>query len=240
MTYLSTHPGVNERRFMVDRLVQDLPLKILPEEKWERVSTILRAKKGGAIQKSSIKKGSEKQAQERQFYLSGLTALKSGNLNEALAFYQDAIRLAPERAIYHADLSEIYMKLQQADLAKKAALQSIQISQKSGTQEIAMPYFVLGMIAQSEENHAYAVSRLETAKKLTPGNPIIYFQLARSYHALSKKVEASFYLGRYHRLSLEPEKALLQFKKALALLEKESPLKQKIQAEIRGIQAEGV
>ena len=243
--YLSTHPGVGERRFMVDRLVRNLPKKTVPEAKWDRVATILRAKKGGSIKKRPIKKGEEQKGQERRFYMRGLAALKSGALNEALEAYQEAIRLAPDRAIYYADLSNIYMQLQQANLAKSAALRSIQLSEQSMAQQdiaqdIAMPYLVLGMIAQSEKNHENAVSQLEKAKDRAPENSIIHFQLARSYHALGKRGKERFYLGRYHRLNLEPEKALQEFKKALDLVDLGSLLEQTIQTEIRGIQTEGV
>ncbi len=243
--YLSTHPGVGERRFMVDRLVNNIPKKTVSEEQWDRVATILRAKKGGSIKKRPIKKGTEQKAQEKQLYLRGLSALKSGALNEALEDYQEVILLNPNQAIYHADLSNIYMQLQQADSAKRSALRSIQLFKKGTAQEgisktFAMPYLVLGMIAQSEEKHAYAVSQIEKARDLAPENPIIHFQLARSYHALDNKGKERFHLGRYHRLNLEPDKALQEFKKALEQTTLEPLVKQAIQDEIRGIQTEGL
>jgi len=243
--YLSTHPGVGERRFMVDRLVKNIPKKSLSAEKWDRVSTILRAKKGGSLNKrplnkGPIKNGIEQKNQGHQIYLRGLAALKSGALNEALASYEAAIRLNPTEAIYHADLSKIYMRLQQAEAAKTAALRSIQLSQEGFGKESAIPHLVLGMIAQSEDNHKDAVSQLEEAKRLAPENPIIHFQLARSYHALSKKGKEGFHLGRYHRLNLEPDKALQEFKKTFKLADLDSFLKRAIQDEIRGIQTEGL
>lgn len=243
--YLSTHPGVGERRFMVDRLVRDLPKKTVSEEQWGRVSTILRAKKGSSVKKRSTKKGTEQKPDEKRLYLQGLAALKSGALNEALAAYEAVILLDPNRAIYHADLSNIYMQLQQADLAKQAALKSIRLSRENlvrqrSSKEIAMPHLVLGMIAQSEEHHDLAVSRLEVAKGISPEHPVIHFQLARSYHALSNKGKEHFHLGRYHRLNLEPDKALQEFKKALKRVDLEARLEQSIHAEIRGIQREGL
>ncbi|NOY84068.1 MAG: M48 family metalloprotease [Nitrospirae bacterium] len=231
--YFSTHPGLSERRFMVETLMKDLPVKkktpdvstIDWRNDWGRLRAIL-----GVAGKTSLSEnlsdeeglsdqGTDSAALGRKSYLSALAASRRGELQAASRDYQSAIESDPTQAIYHADLSNVWMQLQKADLAKAAALESIRLSE-----DHAIPYLVLGMIAQSESDHKAAVKYLESAKNRAPDHAFISLQLARSYYAIKIPAKEKFYLGRYHRLKLEPEKAMLNFQNALSLLDDRSPL----------------
>ncbi|MBN4054398.1 M48 family metalloprotease [Nitrospira defluvii] len=239
--YFSTHPGVQERKLMVELQVKNLPRKDrVPDSDlfdWERIGTILRAadKEGIGAKGLGSQEGNSPLDEERRFYFSGLSALKSGEIKAALQAYEKAIQYNPNRSIYYADLSMVYMHLQEAGPAKEAALKSIRLSTDN-----AAPYLVLGMIALTEAHHEAAVKHLETARGLMPEDPMIHYQLARSYNALSKSAQERFYLGRYYRLNLEPEKAISEFQKALGLTEKKDLLSKVIQNEIDGIVQEGL
>ncbi|MFQ5579141.1 MAG: M48 family metalloprotease [Nitrospiria bacterium] len=238
--YLSTHPGVEGRRAKVDAFLRNRSIKrkINPEvQDWGRLLTILRAEEGEEVDLSTDPsgKGQDALSEERRHYLSGLFALKSGRLKQAVREYREALRLHPDHPLYYADLSWVYTRLGKADLAREAALKSLQLSK-----EEAAPHAVLGMIAQAEEHHEEAIEHLHAAITRSPNDPFLHLQMAQSLHALSMSVKEYFHLGRYYRLDLEPEKALRQLNKARLKAEKESPLLKSIQREIREIQREGI
>lgn len=241
--YFSTHPGLRERRFMVETLMKDFPskkkLSDVSSESWRRdwgrAAAILQAKDAENTALSETTDELSPSQMARRFYLSGLSALRGGRLQEASRDYQAAIEREPEKAIYHADLAYVWMQLQEAPRAKASALESIRLSGNSPT-----PYLVLGMIAQSEQDHKAAVKELEAALNRAPEDAFIHLQLARSYHALSIPAKEKFHLGRYHRLNLEPEKAILQFQNALTLLDEQSPLAFAADREIEEMTRDGV
>jgi predicted Zn-dependent protease len=239
--YLSTHPGVGERRAKVDAFLRNRSMKRkirdAEAQDWGRLLTILRAKEGEEVVVTAPPLGQENRplSAERRHYLSGLFALKSGRLKRAEREYQEALRIHPDHPLYYADLAQVYTRLGQADLAKEAALKSLQLSKKE-----AAPHAVLGMIAQAEEHHLEAIEHLKAANVLSPNDPFLHLQLAQSFDALSMPAEEHFHLGRYYRLDLEPEKALRQLNKARLKIEKENPLMQSIQREIKEIKREGI
>lgn len=243
--YFSTHPGLSERRFMVEDLMKDLPIRQKSSEvstldwrrDWGRTRAILRAGSGASLVENSTESKTSSLGIDfgRELYLSALAASRAGELQVASQEYQAAIQADPTQAIYYADLSNVWMQLQKADLAKAAALASIRLSE-----DHAIPYLVLGMIAQSESNHKKAVKYLESAKNRAPDHAFISLQLARSYHVIKIPAKERFYLGRYHRLSLEPGKAMLHFQNALSLLDPLSPLAFTTKREMDEIALHGV
>lgn len=242
--YFSTHPGLGERRFMVEALMKDFPTRrkafgadAVPWDRdWGRVTAILKGT-GGAPDAAAPKEEGlpEGETNARRLYLSGLTLSRAGQLREAAQKYQAAIRFEPEQAVYHADLAYIWMRLQKADLAKSTALESLRLSRDN-----PRPHLVLGMIAQSENDHQGAVKHLEEAKTHAPDDAFLHLQLARSYHALSVPEKEKFHLGRYHRLNLEPVKALAQFQQVRGLIDSRAPLAIRAAREISEITRDGV
>ncbi len=242
--YFSTHPGLSERKFMVETLMKDFqkqqrPLPSSTEDwrhDWARSIAILNAENMGKPLPLSESGTKEAETQtSRQLYLAGLSQFRAGELQKAAKNYQEAIRLEPDQAIYYADLSYIWMQLQKAKLAKSTAYESIRLSKNSPT-----PYLVLGMIAQSEEDHQTAVNHLRDAKNRAPDYGFVHLQLARSYHALSMPGLEKFHLGQYHRLNFEPIKSLTLYQQALTLLQEGSPLALSAQREIEEITRDGI
>ncbi len=239
--YLSTHPGVIERRFMVESLVNKPSVKEEPKystmQDWERIVTLLIAENGEGDDRSQnhYDKDNGFLSEERKHYLSGLAALKSGQLKKAMLEYQEAIKLNSNNPIYHADLATLYMDLRQFERAREEALKSLNLSG-----DYASLYLVLGMIEQAKENFEKSIEHLKKAEERASDNPSIQFQLARSYHAISESAKEKFHLGRHYRFKLEPEKAIRQFEKALALVEENEFFSQKIKSEMRELKREGI
>ncbi len=239
--YLSTHPGVIERRFMVESLVNKPFVKEKPqyqtEQDWERIVTILSAENSEGDDRSQNHHGKDNGflSEERKHYLNGLSALKSGQLKKALLAYQEAIKLNSNNPIYHADLATLYMELRQFERAREEALKSLNLSG-----DYASLYLVLGMIEQAKENFEKSIEHLKKAEDRAADNPLIQFQLAHSYHSMSESAKEKFHLGRYYRFKLEPEKAIRQFEKALALVEENEFFSEKIESEMRELKREGI
>jgi predicted Zn-dependent protease len=239
--YLSTHPGVIERRFMVESLVNRPSVKKKPQYStvwdWERIVTLLLAENsdGGDRSQNHHDKNNGFLSEERKYYLDGLSALKSGKFNKALLEYHEAIKLNPNSSIYHADLATLYMELRQFERASEEALKSLNLSG-----DYASLYLVLGMIEQTKENFEKSIEYLKKAEDRAADNPSIQFQLARSYHALSDSAKEKFHLGRYYRFNLEPEKAIRQYEKALTFVEENDFFKEKIESDMLELKREGI
>lgn len=239
-TYLSTHPAIGDRQLIVEALVKDMRtgkgLQAFAVWDWGRIVTILKAQYGeaGDLNFSGTGDNGNRPGEERRHYLRGLFALKSRNLKEALPEYLEATRLNPENPAYHSDLANIYMQLHHMEMAKRAALKSIQLSK-----DYAPPYILLGMLAKSEGKHEDAIKYFEEAERLFPYDPYIQYHMAGSYHALNMPARMRLHLGRYYRYNLDREKALMQFKMALEESGDEVFAK-KISDEIISLKREGV
>ena len=163
--YLSTHPGVFERRFMVESLVNKPSANEEPQhstvQDWERIVTLLSSENGEGDGRSQNHFGRDNGflSEERKHYLSGLSALKSGQLKKALLAYQKAIKLNANNPIYHADLATLYMEMKQVEFAKKAVLKSLNLSG-----DYASLYLVLGMVEQAEKNFEKSIEHLKKAE----------------------------------------------------------------------------
>jgi predicted Zn-dependent protease len=239
--YLSTHPGVIERRFMVESLVNkpsvEEELQHATLYDWERMVTLLSAENSERHDRSQNHhdKDTGFLSEERKHYLSGLLALKSGQLKKAKLEYEEAIKINSNNPIYYSDLATLYIELRQFERAREEALKSLDLSG-----DYASLYLVLGMAAQDKENFEKSIEHLKKAEERAADNPSIQFQLARSYHAISKPAKEKFHLGRYYRFKLEPEKAIRQFEKALALVEEAEFFSEQIEREMQELKREGI
>ncbi len=238
--YLSTHPGVVERRFMVESLVKTSVKEephYLTVQDWERIVTLLSAENSERHDRSQNHhdKDTGLLSEERKHYLSGLLALKSGQLKKAKLEYEEAIKINPNNPIYHSDLATLYMELRQFEHAGEEALKSLDLSG-----DYASLYLVLGMAAQDKGNFEKSIEYLKKAEERAADNPSIQFQLARSYHSISESAKEKFHLGRYYRFKLEPEKAIRQFEKALALVEEAEFFSEQIEREMQELKREGL
>lgn len=230
--YLSTHPGITERQGIVESITRNISNK--PGHKlegrwdWDRIITILRAAdKDGILIKTSDK-------DEKKHYLKGLYAFKSFDLKTALAEYKEAIRINPDNHIYHADLAMLYMQMQHYDYAKREALKSVSLYEENPSS-----FIVLGMAAKSTMDYNNAIKYFSKAASINKYDPFIRYHLAGSCYAKKMTTKGRYELGHFYRLSLSPERALMQFR--MALKETDDPdLTKKIHNEIDRLMREGI
>ena len=261
-SYFSTHPGVQERLRTVSVLLRgvkpELPAsppaqadqanrqarRLAPVtgiEDWGRTAVILRSSVGGSERSTEDLKGvvakvvGEQAPEDRRHYLLGLAYLKIDRIAQAIPEYQEALRLAPENAVYHADLAYCYLRTKKMDLARLEAERVLDLSA-----QIPLAYLVLGILKAEAGELDSAIGNYRQALLLAPDDPQIHWNLAQGYFKKDEKLMGAYHLGRYSRLNLEPDRAMEQFRHAQGLSEKGSELSLSIQKEMDEILREGV
>lgn len=248
-SYFSTHPGVQDRLRTVAALLRghnDNPSffssrSMSEVEDWQRTAVVLRSISGGAersaedLQRMVEKVAGENAPKHRRHYLLGLAYLKIDRVAQAIPEYQEALKLDPGNAVYHADLAYCYLRSQKINLAQQEAQKSADLSQKN-----FLPYLVLGIVQAEAGDLDGAINFYQQALSLAEDEPQVHWNLAQAYFKKENKLMGTYHLARYSRLNLEPDKAMEQFKHAQELVEKGSELSLRIQKEMDEVQQEGI
>ncbi len=242
--YLSTHPGVTERMSFVAMAMERQrgkgPSKGHGVD-WGRIITILYAREpeGLPLLLKHLERLEGPLGKERRTYIKALYNLKKGMYREAIGIYRDLVAMDPENPIYHADLAEAYLKLEDYGPAEKEAREAIDIVERRHLKKMALPYAILGTIERIRGDLDGAIRDLKEAERISPERPSIHYQLALTYRDLKDAAREEYHLGLYLRYRFEPEQAFLHLKRALSL-SREERLSSKIRRELEEILREGV
>jgi predicted Zn-dependent protease len=242
--YLETHPALEDRIHLVELRMARPVDHVLPSPRkvidWGRVETIIRAKSQAWQDPAQLfperKVGAA--PDERYHYLAGLAYLTRDRVVEAITEYQAALAASPANPVYHADLAMAYLKGQDIERAKAEALQSLERS-KPGA-EIPDAFLVLGMIDEHAGRLEEAVHRYEAVIQRDPDQAFAHYHLGQVYFQTGNPLEGAYHTGLYLRLSLEPEAALRELKRAKELSSKDTDLARKIQEQIDQINSDGI
>jgi predicted Zn-dependent protease len=242
--YLETHPALEDRIHLVELRMARPVDHVLPSPRkvmdWGRTETIIRAKSQAWQDPAQLftdrKSGSA--PDERYHYLAGLAYLIRDRVAEAIIEYRAALATSPANPVYHADLATAYLKSQDIERAKAEALESLKRS-KPG-EEIPSAFLVLGMIEEHAGRLEEAVQRYEAVIQRDPDHAFAHYHLGQAYFQTGNPLEAAYHTGLYLRLSLEPEAALRELKRAKDLSSGDSDLARKIQEQIDQINADGI
>ena len=237
--YLSTHPAIEERIQTLDlrlsRPGDRINRKLTPPVDWERIRTIMRAKNQSWQDVRQLLPDPFRGdlSEERRQYLSGLAYLTTDQVAQSIEAYQAALKLNPGNPLYHADLAMAYLKAQDINKAESAALESLK---RAGSGEApAQAHFVLGMLEMHRDRPQKAAGHFEAVLQLNPKYAFAHYHAGQAYFAMDRKPEGIYHTGRYLRLSLKPEEALHEFRRAQKIAGKDSDLARKIEEEIRQI-----
>ncbi len=118
---------------------------------------------------------------------------------EAIACYQQAIRLAPKEGVPYLSLG----KLQLEQAASPADIQAAQknLLQSAALQpEIPLTYLLIGRSYIRQGRWTEAKEAMEHAERLAPADPDPVFDLVRIYRQLGDKADADSAVERHRRL----------------------------------------
>lgn len=242
--YLSTHPALQSRIQMVelrmDRPVDGALAAPRAPLDWDRVQVMIRAKSRPWQEVAQLfpERIPGTPLGSRDRYLEGVAYLAADRVTDAMAAFQAAQEEDPENPLIQADLATAYLKAQDVTRARSTAMESLKRSRPG--REPASAYLVLGMLDEHAGDFPGALRNYEKVIERDPDHAFAQFHAGQVYFQTGDALEGSYHTGRYLRLSLQPEAALREFKKALALAPKDQELARRIQSEIDQIQADGV
>ncbi len=107
--------------------------------------------------------------------LHGLICAKLGNMQAAIHAFSQAIKLVPDNAIYHNNLSTAYKHIGQLDLASQHLHEAVRIAPNN-----AETYNNLGALQYSQGQITAAIPLFEKAIRLNPNNWEAHYNLANS------------------------------------------------------------
>lgn len=127
--------------------------------------------------------------------------LEAGKRADALASFREAVRLAPEQPVAHLSLGKCLLEQPTTPADIELARQSLLRSATLGP-EIPLVYLLLGQAYVQQRDWSKAREALETARRLTPNDDKVSFELARVYNRSGDQKSADLELARHERLRL--------------------------------------
>lgn len=222
--YLATHPGLDERYHWAQRTVEQSgvePLPPRPPELWDRLSGTLAA---DDIARRPPTGGP---------YREGLAYLKASRFQEARPLLEQAAREGADGADAWAALGECRLAMGEPDGAREAAGKAMDLEP-----EDPLGHLLMGEIAWRDRDQDAALTALRQAVRLAPDHPMAHFRLSEVLDAAGRTDEAHFHLARYLRLTLHPDEAYATLQGIPAGTD--ADLNQRVEREMRSLQAEGV
>ncbi len=249
--YASTHPGLEERRDRVAGFLMKKPDEpfTAPDsdvtsktgQNWQRMQATLMSRditqkdESIFIQALRMAKIPEEGREEAVNYILGLAYMKAGRYSDAIPRYLSAIGFNRENNVYYADIAFCYLKQQDLDRSREAAVNSIRISKDYGPAHV-----IMGIIELDSNNLPAAILHLEEALKINESDSMTNFYLAMAYRKNGDSAREAFHSARYFKISLDPERALNEFNRARDLVKAGTPMHFRILQEIEEIRREGL
>ena len=131
-------------------------------------------------------------------YLDGLRYGREERYEEAIAAYQQAIKLDPKKANYYYELGKIYRKQERYEEAIAAYQQAIQLDPKN-----ARYHYELGEVYRKQERYEEAIAAYQQATNLDPKDTFSHYELGNIYRKQERYEEA---IAAYQKAAqLRPE-----------------------------------
>ncbi|HEY6064646.1 MAG TPA: tetratricopeptide repeat protein, partial [Thermoanaerobaculia bacterium] len=142
--------------------------------------------------------------ESRKVFLRARAAIAEGSYREALDLYRKVIVLLPKDPVVRFEYAQLLRDLNVPDESMKQAQEVVRLDP-----EFVEGHRLLGALelALSEKDPSHldrAISELEAARKLEPGNPAIAAPLARALLAKGKSAEAAKVLEETGEAGVQP------------------------------------
>ncbi|HEY3026536.1 MAG TPA: tetratricopeptide repeat protein [Pyrinomonadaceae bacterium] len=128
----------------------------------------------------------------------GLIRAKAGAYGEAVALYENALRVDPKLAVVHHLIAEAMLKQSDSD----ASLIETHLKRAAELDPTFTPaHLSLGKLFMRAQRWTEAVAELEQVIRLDPDVAEAYYQLGRAYARLKRTAEAESAMATFKRLS---------------------------------------
>jgi predicted Zn-dependent protease len=234
--YLSTHPDVDNR---IVELSHQLAIhqKELPPERHNpdfQYFTIKLASlcaNPNQLLRRMTQEGLREPDDPAWQYGRALALAKLERRDEALAAFQQALRLSPDNRLIKRDLAIFYFNHNQYP----EALQILtELSRRYPQDDVVLYY--LGRIYQESKKNDLALPLFEKVHKLNPDFSEVYYNLGTLYGEKGQMGRAHYYLG-FHSLKVKAlPTAMYHFHKALKNLSPNDPYYTEVQTQLTRLQ----
>lgn len=222
-TYLSTHPGLDERLDRVSRLIalEGAPHPPPPPPgRWERLSAALAAEDLG------------RRPPTGGTLAEGLAYLNASRYADARPLLEKAVADAPDSADAHAALGECLLAMGEREAARGEARRALALEPG-----LVPALFLVGEVERLEGHEEAARAAFERTVAAAPDHPMAHFRLSQVLEAKGRVPEARYHLARYLRLTLKPVQAYATLK---AIETPDPDLKARVEREMAGLREEGI
>jgi len=230
--YLSTHPDVDNRIVELSHQLAIHQKELPPESNnsdFEYFTIKLESICGNPNQllRRMTQEGLREKHNPAFQYGRALALSKLEQHDEALAAFQQALRLSPDNRLIKRDLAIFYFNRNQYP----AALQKLnELSQRYPQDDVILYY--LGRIYQESKKRDQALPLFEKVHKLNPAFSEVYYNLGTLYGEKGQMGLAHYYLG-FHSLKVKAlPTAMFHFQKALKNLSPNDSHYREVQAQL--------
>jgi predicted Zn-dependent protease len=234
--YLSTHPDVDNR---IVELSHQLAIhqKELPPERHNPDFQYFTIKLASLCSNPNqllrrMTQAGLRQPDEPAFqYGRALALAKLERRDEAVAAFQQALRLSPDNRLIKRDLAIFYFNHNQFP----EALQNLtELSRRYPQDDVVLYY--LGRIYQESKKNDLALPLFEKVHKLNPDFSEVYYNLGTLYGEKGQMGRAHYYLG-FHSLKVKAlPTAMYHFRKALKNLSPNDPYYTEVRTQLTRLQ----
>ncbi|MDI6795973.1 MAG: M48 family metalloprotease [Desulfatibacillaceae bacterium] len=229
-TYLTTHPGADERIVYLDTWVAMNPEKAMPTRKidpyfFDRAkSRTMALFEEPAIARSKLESLAREQPENAAFqYGLALAFARLGNRDAAMARAEKALQLKPFDPFVLAIAGRLYFETGNSE----KALASLQAA-LGADPENAEANLWLGRVYLNDGNLDTAAMHLEKAVDLNPKDSLALYTLGQALGRRGDMAKAHYYLGRYHLGQKDMQNALFHLNRARELAAGDTELLEKI------------
>lgn len=230
--YIMSHPITQERVANAELVVRSLssnPSRADGQESLKRVQIIIRMGKQGG---ETVLKELEKLAQQNpesseQLYLLGFAQQLQGQLAEAQRSFEQSRQIRPDNPGLQRDLGRLYGQRGDFAASRQAFDRALALEPNE-----PLTFLYLGEMLEKSGDLRSAAGAYINAMNLAPLWDRPPSRLGMVYGKLDRQGDGYYYLGRFHVLQDEDERAIADYERAIKIAGENSPRGQVIKEEL--------
>jgi predicted Zn-dependent protease len=232
-TYLSTHPGLENRISFIENLLQlgEKPARpFRAVENFKRIQTkTFVEEREPHIAVTHFQSLVDANPQELDGYFGlGLAYRKMGRLDKSLEVFQKVYSIVPEDPDILRELGVAYLFTGKLD----QSIEKLEAVPSPFHHDLSRLYS-LGRAYQEKGDLNHALPLFQKIQREMPEFNDVYFNMGSVYGRMGQKGLSHYYFGKHFKLRGDKNNALLHFRTSLEWLEKGSSEREEAQREIK-------